>query len=179
MLTLCYETNTAPVLVAILHIEQVSMVWALGLRNLQIPGVVCGLTGMPFDMARNMACMRALEMGVSHIFFLDSDVIAAPDAIHRLLAHKKPIISGLYCRRSPPEGLPVCMRPVGHWVTELPNLKKPNTNPIIEVDVVGAGCLLIETNVLREMQPQREGKHWFDWRVDLRGSKEVGGNIHS
>lgn len=156
--------NQHSVLCAILHTEHTSVAWAFGFRNLIIPGACMGLTGMPFDMARNAACMRALEVGATHIYFIDSDVVAPRDTILRLLAHNKPLISGVYCRRSPPHGVPVMLKN-GKWVTDLPK------NKIIDVDVCGAGCLLIRRDVLERMKPQRPdaGKHWFDWRVDCQG----------
>ena len=150
------------VLAAILHTDITTIAWSFGLRNLIVPGQVIGLVGMPFDHARNVACQRALEMGVEWIFFLDSDVIAPHDAVLRLMAHKQPIISGMYCRRSPPAAVPVMIRD-GRWVTEF----QPGT--VIEVDLVGAGCLLVHRSVLESLPPQRPGKHWFDWRVDLQG----------
>jgi len=108
--------------------------------------------------------MRALECGATHILMLDSDVIPPHDAVLRLLAHKLPIVSGMYCRRSPPHGVPVMIKD-GKWITDF----KPGS--LIEVDVVGAGCLLISCDVLRALPPQRPecGAHWFDWRVDMQG----------
>lgn len=151
------------VLTAILHVDTTTVAWAFGLRNLQIPGPPpIGLAGMPFDMARNVAAMRALECGAEWLFFLDSDVVPPHDAVLRLIAHKQPIISGVYCRRSPPVAIPVMIKD-GKWLTEFP------ANAIIEVDLVGAGCLLIHRTVLETLPPQRPGKHWFDWRVDLQG----------
>ncbi len=153
------------VLCAILHTETTSVAWALtGIRPLQVPGPVMGVTGLPFDQARNSAAQRALEIGCKWIFFLDSDVTPPPDAILRLMAHNLPIVSGVYHRRSPPVGVPVMQKPAGHWVTTYP------ANTLMEVDVVGAGCLLIATELLKRMPPQRPGHHWFDWRVHLRGT---------
>lgn len=140
------------------------MAWSLGLKNLIIPGGIVPLAGMPFDHARNVACMRALEVGASHIFFLDSDVIPPRDAILRLINHNQPIISGLYTRRSPPAAIPVMIKN-GAWVTQY----KPGS--IVEVDLVGAGCLLIKREVLETFPPQREGHHWFDWKVNYQGGK--------
>lgn len=150
------------VLCAILHVETTTIAWAFGLRNLIIPGRVEGLTGMPFDMSRNQACQAALANGFEFLFFLDSDVIPPHDAILRLMAHRQPIMSGLYCRRSPPAAVPVMIRN-GQWVTEY----QPGT--VVEVDVVGAGCLLIHRSVLESLPPQRPGYHWFDWKVNLKG----------
>jgi hypothetical protein len=158
-----WEISSNSVLVAVLHVDVVTFAWSKGLRNLAIPnGDVIGLAGMPYDMARNKACEHALNCGATHLFFLDSDVIPPPDTILRLLAHNHPFISGVYCRRSPPAGVPVMMR--NHqWVTQYEQGK------VIEVDLVGAGCLLIDTQLLRACPPQRPGATWFDWRVHLAG----------
>lgn len=146
------------------------MAWSCGFKNLVIPGNVITLAGMPFDHARNAACMRTLESGADYLFFLDSDVIPPRDAILRLLAHQQPIISGVYCRRSPPVAIPVMIKD-GQWVTNYP------PNSIIEVDLVGAGCLLIHRSVLESLPPQRPGRHWFDWRVDMAGVPDSGPHL--
>lgn len=153
------------VLVAILHTETVTTGWALGLRNLQVPGHVTVLSGMPYDHARNAACEHALREGYRHVFMLDSDVIAPPDAIHRLLSRQADFISGVYCRRSPPHGVVVAIKD-GQWVSRYPG---PGESPVVPVDLVGAGCLLLSRKFLESVPPSRPGKRWFDWRVDMAG----------
>jgi hypothetical protein len=152
------------VLAYTLHTDTVTLAWSCGFRNLIIPGGFLPLAGMPFDMARNTACKACLEQGFQWLFSLDSDVIPPRDTILRLMAHNRPIISGVYCRRSPPHGVPVMIRN-RQWVTQYP------PNSLIEVDYVGAGCLLIHRSVLEQMPPQRPeaGKTYFDWRVDMLG----------
>lgn len=161
------------VMVGILHTDITSVAWSFGIRNLKLPGLdkhrmfnpFMPLAGMPYDMARNVACMNILGMGVEWIFFLDSDVVPPNDAILRLMAHRRPFISGVYHRRSPPEGVPVMIKAGQGWVTNYPE------NTLFEVDLVGAGCLLIHRSLLESLPPQRPeaGKHWFDWRVDCKG----------
>lgn len=161
----CWEIKAAKqVLVGILHVDFTSIAWALGLRNLQIPGHISPVSGMPYDMARNTICQQVLQNGYEFVFFLDSDVIPPPDTIHRLMAHRQPFISGVYHRRSPPHGIPVMLKG-GKWITEYP------ANRLIEVDLVGAGCLLIHRSVLERVPHQRPeaGKTYFDWRVDCKG----------
>ncbi len=154
-------------LVGILHTDLTSIAWALGLRNLQIPGFLLPVAGMPFDMARNVVCMKAIETGVDFCCFLDSDVIPPRDAYVRLMKHNLPIVSGIYHRRSPPHGIPVMLRG-GQWITEYP------ANSLIEVDLVGAGCLCIRRDVLEKMPPQEPGHHWFNWTVDRKGNVPEG-----
>lgn len=155
------------VLVGILHVDVTSIAWALGLRSLQIPGQISVVAGLPFDHARNALAMQAIDRGADYLFFLDSDVIPPGDAIVRLMSHNLPIVSGVYHRRSPPIGIPVMQKPAGQWITKYPQ------NQLIEVDVVGAGCLLIHRSVLERLPPQRHGKHWFAWGVDLKDSAAV------
>lgn len=149
----------------ILHTDLTSVAWALGLRNLQIPGTIMPVAGMPYDMARNTVAQHVLVSGATWCGFLDSDVIPPADAYLRLIAHNQPLMSGVYHRRSPPEGIAVMMKPLGQWVVNYPS------NSVIEVDVVGAGCRVIHRSVLERMQmsPKRPGKRWFDWRVDMKG----------
>lgn len=156
--------QTPSVLCGILHTEVTTIAWSLGLRNLQVPGPVLVVSGMPYDMARNSICMRALECGADYVFFLDSDVICPADTIFKLMKHDLPIVSGIYCRRNNPVAVPVMMRE-NKWVTEFPK------DSLIEVDLVGTGCLLIRRDVLEKYQPldTKRGKHWFDWRSDCQG----------
>lgn len=145
------------VLTVILTRENVTTAWASGFRNLSIPGTYTFLSGMPFDHARNTGCLKVLELDFEYLFFLDDDVIPPWNAIHTLMSHKQPIVSGVYYRRNPPI-CPVMLRETAEgrtWVTEF------YAPDLIDVDYVGAGCLLIHRDVLIKM-----GKNWFDWRCD-------------
>ena len=153
---------------AVLHTDTVTFNWALGIRRLIIPGPdPIGIAGMPFDHARNVAAGHLLQSGLQWLFFLDSDVIPPRDAILRLMSHNKPIVSGVYCRRSPPEAIPVMMKPLGNWISQIP------PSGLMEVEAVGAGCLLIHRQVFEKVPHQRpqEGKSYFDWRVDCMAVK--------
>jgi hypothetical protein len=143
------------VLVGILHTDTTTIAWSFGLRNLIIPGHVIGVSGMPFDHARNSIVRTCLDNGYEWCFFLDSDVVPPNDAIIRLMAHNQPIISGVYHRRSHPVAVPVMLRN-GMWLTQYP------ANKVIEVDLVGCGCMLYHRSVFEKLPPQRPGKPWFD-----------------
>ena len=158
------------VLVGILHTEVTSIAWAFGLRNLKIPGredlrqfdPFCCVAGQTYDMARNTICQHALSVGAKFVFMVDSDVIVPSDTIERLIARNLPIISGMYCRRSPPHSVPVAIKN-GTWFVP------PRLGEVYEVDLVGAGCLLINTDVLKQLPPQEPGSHWFQWTVHKKG----------
>lgn len=150
------------VLVGILHTEATTIAWSFGLRNLIVPGQILPVSGMPFDHGRNSIVQTALTNGFSHVFMLDSDVIPPRDTILRLMSHNLPVVSGVYCRRSPPHGVPVMLKG-GQWITQLP------ASGLMEVDLVGAGCLLVHRSVFESIPHQRPGKPWFDWKVDQQG----------
>lgn len=158
------------VLVGILHTDVTSIAWSFGLRNLKIPGdpalrtfdPFCPVAGMPFDHARNTICYKALEVGARYVFMYDSDVVPPSNTIERLIAHNKPFISGMYCRRSPPHAVPVMIKNGGWYLP-------PVLGKVESVDLVGSGCLLIDTELFKKIPPVRPGKLAFDWTVDMKG----------
>lgn len=167
---LAHEIKAArQVLCVILTREITHISWSFSFRNLIIPGEPMVLGGMPFDHARDVGAQRSLDGGFDYVFFLDDDVCVPPDVILRLMAHRLPIVSGLYIRRSPPI-FPVMIRntPSGkQWVTsfQVPSL--------IEVDMVGAGCLLIHRSVLEKLPWINPPKHhWFEWRSNAHNLRD-------
>jgi hypothetical protein len=160
-----WEEGGQKVLVAILTREVVTSGWAFGLRKMFVPpaGGVVSLYGMPYDHARNSACRSTLENGFTWLFFLDDDVIPPPDVIPRLISHGKDIVSGVYYRRNEP--IVPCMQRLNkdgnpEWVTSF------GWPGLIEVDHVGAGCLLIHRRVLEKLQKPGNNRPWFEWLCD-------------
>ena len=155
-----WERQRPSVLLAILTREIVSTKWAAGFRNLVLPAQsgVSFRAGAPFDVARNAACTDALQNGFQWLMFLDDDVVAPPDTFARLSQSNHDIVSGLYYRRQEPI-CPVAMTMDADgkstWVTQW---NPPNS--IVEVDLVGAGCLLIHRRVLERVQSP-----WFTWEI--------------
>lgn len=155
-----WEYKKPDVLVALLTRELVSTAWAIGFRNLQMGnGSYYFMTGMPFDHARNSACEKALECDFQWLMFLDDDVIPPPDAFFRLAGRDKDIISGLYIRRNDPIA-PVMLResPSGPQFVD-----SFTAGDLLDVDLVGAGCLLIRRKVIETMKTP-----WFEWLVDRK-----------
>jgi len=52
--------------------------------------------GAFIDAARNKLVERFLETAADYLFFFDSDTCPPPDAVDRLLAHRKEIVGGWY-----------------------------------------------------------------------------------
>jgi glycosyltransferase involved in cell wall biosynthesis len=132
------------------------MRWAISYRNLRLPpfSKEIHLSGMPFDHARNVAVEHVMKGGFTWLFFLDDDVIIPSNAIERLASHGKDIISGLYYRRIEPIEPVMCREHAGR-------ITKFNPGEMLEVDMVGAGCLLIHRRVF-----ERIPKPWFEWLLD-------------
>jgi glycosyltransferase involved in cell wall biosynthesis len=154
-----WEIRNPDVLVAILTREMVTTKWALNFRKLMLPDSsdVIQISGMPFDHARNHACLHALQLNYKWLLFIDDDVLIPKDTYRRLVAHNKPVISGIYYRRVPPLA-PVMLTDSDFGPRYI---EKYPSNSLIKADLVGAGCLLISNEILRRL-----GKNWFEWRVD-------------
>jgi len=124
------------------------------------------------DVAREKIAETALNMNAKYIFWLDTDVICPPDVIQRLMRHKQSFVSGLYARRYYP-----C------WNEMLLKGKDDKGNEgyvsipeggyekgsVVQCDVVGFGCVLMETDMLKDME-----KPWFRWseHAAIRGRSE-------
>lgn len=96
----------------------------------------------------------ALENGFDYLFFLDSDVIAPPDVIERLLIHNKDIVTGVYLNKFV-FGKKAGIAPV-LYVDEKPgHARLVSQNEVIdsrlmEIGAAGLGCCLISRKVLEK-----------------------------
>ncbi|MBI1909672.1 MAG: hypothetical protein HYS22_05840 [Deltaproteobacteria bacterium] len=115
--------------------------------------------GALVDRARNYLIRKMLEhpIGATHLFFLDADILPAPDTLTKLLKVNQPIVSGLYRKRTIPHELMAFSKDKNgnYQPVLLEKKKKPLT-----VDVVGAGCLLIHREVFEKMKPPWFTSEW-------------------
>lgn len=159
----CWEVQSRPnVLVAILTRETVTTKWAANHRNMFVPAnsSITYIHGRPFDDARNTAVRAMLEQGYEWLMFVDDDVCLPHDTIPRLMAHGKDIVSGIYYRRAQPI-MPVMLRyKTPHEAEWIQSWSPPGA--LFEVDLVGAGCLLIHRRVFEKMPFP-----WFLWELDM------------
>lgn len=108
-------------------------------------------------LSRNILAAQALREKAEWIFYLDSDIIPPLNVIQRLIGHNLPVVSGLYWRRY--ENLQPCIYKLGD-----DGIPKPFTDvdlalqgsALLEVEGVGAGCLLIHSSVLEKLKPSVE-----------------------
>lgn len=107
--------------------------------------------GSILPQLRQKMVQEVLDLGVSHILFIDSDQCFEPDILHRLLAWKKPIVACNVATKSFPT-LPTA-RLEGHQLV----YTTPNSPACKPVWRVGCGIMLIESWVFSLLQ-----KPWFD-----------------
>lgn len=157
------NVEAADMTIGIPHTGTVSTAWAINFRTVQMPPRVkfITLSGQPVDQARNMIVENAVG---SHIFFWDSDVIIPNDTIPRLLKRNLPIVSGLYWRRATPP-VPGMYRYFSDLQSEFGMgghraVLNWEPNSLVQVDAVGAGCLLVDRRVFQTI-PQSAVREWY------------------
>jgi len=159
-----------PVALCIPHTGEVSMEWTLRLREIQLPpgSQVFMSRGMPIDVTRDSMVRDAFKNGFEYVFFLDSDVILPRDAIMKLLEARVPLISGLYKAKKPngffwaawvssnrssgESGDKAAFSPIASW-----------SGRYINVDVVGAGCMLIHKSAYEKIKAAYPDLPLFFW----------------
>ena len=133
----------------------VSIRWHAHLMQLQNPmnrSVFHGY-GLGFEVgqARNYLVDQALSWAnsaghtVSHVFFVDDDVLVPPYALSVLLSRKRPIVSGLYYAKTE-HPQPLLFHDASVGVAE-----RIPRNQVVDCYAHGMGCTLIELRVFREL----------------------------
>ena len=133
----------------------VSIRWHAHLMQLQNPlnrSVFHGYgVGYEVGQARNYLVEQALHWQndaghtVSHVFFVDDDVLVPPYALHVLLSRNRPIVSGLYyAKTAAPQPL-LLTGPSEGTPASVPH------NQVVECYAHGMGCTLIEIGVFRAL----------------------------
>jgi hypothetical protein len=121
----------------------------------------------PIDTLRNDLVIKAMQNGVTHIIFMDTDMVYHPKTITRLLSHKVPIVGALCYRRYPPFD-PLLLR--GDPTTGYESIDKWEEGALVEVDATGTGCLIFDMQIFRKMPAP-----WFKFRENPNNN--IGGII--
>ena len=152
--------------VLIPHTGEVSSEWCMKFRDMQLPAgsQIFMSRGMPIDVSRETMVKTALDAGFEWIFFLDSDVILPDKCIENLFSHNLPFVCGMYKAKKPggffwgawmkvktPEGTEA-FAPIATW-----------TGRTVEVDVVGAGCMLVHRSVFGKIKETYPHLPLFYW----------------
>ena len=117
--------------------------------NAGLPLAVNFSIGSVLPGNRELLAEQMLEMGASHILYLDSDMRFPPDTLNRLLARDKAIVGSNAVTR---KGF---IRPYAGGFDGLPVYSNGKSG-IEKVMTVGAGILLIRREVFEAMK-----KPWF------------------
>ena len=102
--------------------------------------------GSILSKSRNVIVQRALEMGASHILFIDTDMTFPAQTLEMLLAHEKPVVACNCATKSIPAN-PTARLFDYQKVAGPPLYTTPKTNDLTEVWRVGTGVMLIDTSV--------------------------------
>ena len=151
------------------HTGTVSTEWCLKMKDLPLPvgSQMFFSRGMPLDVTRETMIKTALDYGFEWLLFLDADVLLPDKAIENLFSHKLPIINGMYKAKKPGGFF------WGAWCKIITEDKKEAFAPIanwsgrvIEVDVVGCGCMLVHRSVFDRIQEVYPHLPLFFWSKD-------------
>lgn len=110
---------------------------------------------------------HALAMDVTHVLFVDSDMLFPPDAMLRLLAHDLDVV-GLNYRRKIPEMDSVARGMQGETI-----LSTPDKVGVEEVGYTGTGFLLINRAVFERIQ-----RPWFETMYRPKQNDWLGEDVY-
>lgn len=100
---------------------------------------------------------EASNNNCTHIFFMDVDMNFPPWTLHQLMAHRLPIVTGLYHLKSTPYS------PIMGWIAKDGVAVNGNgrqwkddycplpVNALVEIDWCGIGCLLVDMDVFNKI----------------------------
>jgi len=120
--------------------------------------------GMDYAEARNALVKAALsEETITHILFLDDDVLMPKDGLDRLLSYNLPIVSGTYCKKN--SKLETGVTAIGEDPEYIVSqqcvpYEHENYEPIV-VSCTGGGFILVNLEVYSKMQ-ERMRSQWPD-----------------
>jgi hypothetical protein len=114
-------------------------------------------------MARNKICNNALELWknkeITHLLFVDDDVLVPLGGIRQLVDTNLPVVSGLYFTRD--------FTPCAYeLVPKFRNIQEVPETGIFQVDAAGAGVLLIECSILQQMVDKYDNRWWFQNTIE-------------
>jgi hypothetical protein len=103
---------------------------------------------------RERLATMALDLGADHILWLDSDIVFPATTAVRLLAHNEPVVAANYVRRQKPyKG--VAYKTIGDWQNPV---SYEVQDELVDIEGIGMGCLLMKTDIFREIP-----KPWFEF----------------
>lgn len=151
--------------------------------RMRLPPGTCFLdkTDAPVEAARNILTEGALKdiPGLTHLLFIDDDMIFEPGAFDRLLAHDLPIVGGLCHNRRPPY-MPILMRSCGDGYAFMYDYdREVDSRGLVEVDATGCAFLLVKREVFEKIGEKPFTQEGYGEDVAFcRKAKAAGYTIH-
>lgn len=150
------------ILIAVPCADQLDVNFVDSLFHLKQPdGVEVGIqfaAGSLIYDARNGLAKRAVDQGFDYMLWFDSDMTFPPDILERLLEdiEGREFVSGLYFSRRPPfkptiyQKCDVAQSDDGSVHLEWEHYK-PIPSGIVEIAACGFGCVLMKTELLKDV----------------------------
>ncbi len=110
----------------------------------------------------------AMERQANYFLTIDADQTFPPDALLKLMEHKVDIASALYYGKTPPYPPVAAMRD-GFGYKNLARCGPYKDKGLMEVDAVGAGFLLVRTDVFRGIPKPHWNFFWNTEKHDFHG----------
>ena len=147
------------------------------LATAPVGGAGDGVEGAPYfhfrnycfvDDARNAIVHEVLlDPDCTHLLWLDWDHLWPARSLHRLLSHGLDVVGAVYFMRTPPHDIPHGRFTADGRVRRLQQIP----TGLAQVDVLGLGCALVRTDVLRRMRDHYGDEQWF--RKDGEAGEDV------
>jgi len=132
---------------------------------------------------RNFIIQQAIEQECTHIFFIDDDVVPPQDAILKLLAHDKDIVTGLYLMRSFPHYPVLFDEAFDDGKCKFMYLT-PDQQGLVPIVNCGLGLCVIKTDVFRKLEKpwirlgEIEKDGWCDDVVFFNRARNAGFKLY-
>lgn len=131
------------------------------------------VTGGEVGLARNEIVRKALAIEqkdpsrrCSHVFFIDDDVLAHPEALLRLLSIERPVVSGLYYAKT--------LTPQALVLMENGVERRWRPGEVVDCWAHGMGLTLVDADVFRRLRDEtdlgtdaRGNPNWFETQRDV------------
>lgn len=128
--------------------------------------------GLGFAESRVHLAKQALaDQSVTHVLFLDDDILIPQDAIAKLVAANLPLVAGMYTKKNPTlESVVTTIAPDKGYIYGQ-HMVQPTQTPSEPVpsSACGAGFLLVEVNTFKRLP-----EPWFQFVHAADGSVVIG-----
>ena len=130
------------------------------------------MNGVFVHQNQNNLVEMAKERNASHIFFVEHDMVFAPDTLNRLLEHNKDIVAASYSGRAlPREPLVYQQNPINKEIYQMSYDRWPDK--LFKAYGIPTGCTLIKISVFDKLE-----KPYFFYKYNKEGVMESSQDIY-